>query len=60
MIPEKTARIEEIESTITWMKLLKPHQPAEQKSLIMELHGDGLVSDGIVSALFDLLNLSEA
>lgn len=57
MLPEHSSRIEEIESTITWMKLLAPHTPVDQKSLVMEMHSLGIMSDDVVSALFSLLRL---
>jgi hypothetical protein len=59
MLPEHSARLEEIESSITWMQLLAPHCPSEKKRLLMEAHSYGQVSDDIVTALFTLLMLKE-
>lgn len=56
--PETTARIEEIESTITWMNIFRRHSPVEQKTLLMELHAFGDISDDKFQALLTLLNLS--
>lgn len=58
--PEDTVKIEELESSITWLKILKPHQPKEQKSLLMELHAFGEVSDERLQVLINYLQLENA
>lgn len=60
MIPEHSAKIEEIESTITWIGIFSKHTRTEAKRLLMELHAFGEISDDKLDALFSILQLRNA
>jgi hypothetical protein len=59
MLPEHSARIEEIEATTQWLHLLAPHNDNEKKDLLMNQYMLGQVTQKIVDDLFKILKLSE-